>query len=286
MAQGRLIYMIDPQYYSIVQAINPHMQDASGKLNKVDFDRAKAQWQDLKEIYQDLGFHIDVLNPDPECADMVFCANQTFPFLKPDGSRSVVVSNMASELRHKEVSRIEEQLKGRGVECHPLPSRSTATLFEGMGDALWVPGRRLICGGYGFRTRKEIYETLEEITGSTVMLFELTHPKFYHLDTCLSILNDKTVLACREGFTTQGWEQLKILFEHVLEVPLHEADAPGFACNAHCPDQKHVILQRGNTLTCALLREHGFLPVEVESDEFIKSGGSVFCMKLQSLWNN
>lgn len=285
MAQGRLIYMINPEYYSIVQAINPHMQSRSGELNKVDVIRAKSQWQTLKETYQNLGFQVDVLNPDPECADMVFCANQTFPFLKADGTPSVVISNMANDVRHKEVTSIQEQLSARGIHCHTLAKRSESTLFEGMGDALWVPGRKLICGGYGFRTRREIYDHLEALTGTTIALFELTHPRFYHLDTCLSILSDKSVLACREGFTKQGWDQLEILFENVMEVPLIEADAPGFACNAHCPDQKHVIIQRGNAITCRQLSDHGFVPIEVDSDEFIKSGGSVFCMKLQSLWN-
>lgn len=286
LPQGRLIYMIDPQYFTIVQAINPHMQDASGKLNTVDIPKARAQWQSLRKIYEDLGFRVDVLNPAPDCADMVFCANQTFPFLKSDGSKAVVISNMASDLRHREVAPIGEQLSSRGVDCIVLPPRSAATLFEGMGDALWVPGRKLICGGYGIRTQKEIYQILESVTGTTIVLFELADPKFYHLDTCLSILSDKTVLACRAGFTAEGWEQLGGLFEHVIEVALDEADAPGFACNAHSPDGKHVILQRGSEQTCERLRSAGFVPIEVDTDEYIKSGGSVFCMKLQSLWND
>ena len=286
LPQGRLIYMIDPQYFTIVQAINPHMHDSSGKLNTVDIPKARAQWQSLKKTYEDLGLRVDVLNPVPDCADMVFCANQTFPFLKEDGSKAVVVSNMANDLRHREVAPIVEQLDSRGVECIGLLPRSVATLFEGMGDALWVPGRKLICGGYGIRTQKEIYQTLESVTGTKVILFELVHPKFYHLDTCLSILDDKTVLACREGFTTEGWDRLGQLFDRVIDVSLDEADAPGFACNAHSPDGRHVILQRGSVKTCERLRAAGYLPIEVDTDEFIKSGGSVFCMKLQSLWND
>lgn len=286
LPQGRLIYMIDPQYYTIVQAINPHMQDSGGKLHRVDAGRARSQWQSLQEVYRDLGFHVEVLKPSVDCADMVFCANQTFPFLKSDGTKSVIMSNMANDLRHLEVRPIAEQLTDRGVDCHALPSRSASTLFEGMGDALWVPGRNLICGGYGFRTHHKIYETLEAITGASVVLFELTHPKFYHLDTCLSILDEASVLACREGFTSEGWEQLSILFKNVIEVPLEEADAPGFACNAHSPDGKHVVLQRGNQKTSELLFAAGFVPIEVDSDEFIKSGGSVFCMKLQALWDD
>ncbi|NDB82577.1 MAG: amidinotransferase, partial [Alphaproteobacteria bacterium] len=47
-----------------------------------------------------------------------------------------------------------------------------------------------------------------------------------------------------------------------------------------CPDQKHVIIQKGCQKTLQLLKDHDFVPLEVDTSEFIKSGGSVFCMKL------
>lgn len=277
--------MIDPDAFTIVDAINPHMKAADGRLNVIDKTRALAQWEALRATYQGLGMTVDVLRSAPACPDMVFCANQTFPFWNKRGEASVVLGNMANESRQAEVAPIQAQLLARGVNCQLLPERTEATLFEGMGDALWVPGRRLICGGYGYRTKREIYEVLEAITETPIVLFELVQPKFYHLDTCLSILDDRTVLACREGFQARDWTKLQKLFEQVIEVPLAEADAPGFACNAHCPDGKHVIIQRGNRTTCQQIEKAGFVPVEVDTDEFIKSGGSVFCMKLQSLWD-
>jgi N-dimethylarginine dimethylaminohydrolase len=73
---------------------------------------------------------------------------------------------------------------------------------------------------------------------------------------------------------------LKSIFNNLIEVPLEEADSPGFACNAHCPDQKHVIIQTGCQKTLQLLKDYDFVPLEVDTSEFIKSGGSVFCMKL------
>src|SRR5205823_74258 len=112
-------------------------------------------------------------------------------------------------------------------------------------------------------------------------IFKLTHPRFYHLDTCLSILNQTTALYCPAAFDTDGIDQLHKNFPNLIEVPLNEADAPGFACNAHCPDQKHVILQKGSVQTCKNLVKNGFVPFEVDTSEFIKSGGSVFCMKLE-----
>lgn len=284
-AIGRLIYMMDPSAFDIVEAINPHMQAADGSLNRIDKARALLQWQALKAVYEELGFRVQVLAAEPHCPDMVFCANQSFPFLRDGLHPQVILSQMANAGRQPEVLPIARQFMASGVTTQALPARGPDLLFEGMGDALWVPGRDLICGGYGTRTKKAIYQSIAEISGSPVVTFELIHPRFYHLDTCLSILDEQTVLAAREGFHPRDWLKLKALFPRVIEVDLSEADFPGFACNAHCPDRRHVIIQRGNTKTCEALKAFGFIPIEVDTDEFIKSGGSVFCMKLHALWD-
>ena len=282
---GRLIYMMDPSAFDIRDAINPHMRDAEGRLHTVDKRRALSQWQALKAVYENLGLRVQVLEADPNCPDMVFCANQSLPFLEEGERPHVILSNMAAAARQFEVAVFARQIKACGVTLHSLPPRSPDHLFEGTGDALWVPGRKLILGGYGSRTKRSIYQTVAAITSAPIVLFELVHPRFYHLDTCLSILDDHTVLAAREGFHPRDWNTLSELFPRVIEVDIDEADFPGFACNAHCPDKKHVIIQRGNEKTCRALRALGFVPIEVETDEFIKSGGSVFCMKLQTLWD-
>jgi N-dimethylarginine dimethylaminohydrolase len=149
-----------------------------------------------------------------------------------------------------------------------------------MGDALWLPGYRFILGGYGFRSDEKVYQKLAQITQAPIALFKLNHPKFYHLDTCLSVLNSKTALACQDAFTSEGWLLLKSIIPSLIEVPLWEADFPYFACNAHCPDGSHVLLQKGCSVTMKFLLQEGFIPVELETSEFMKSGGSVFCMKL------
>ncbi|MFY7928614.1 MAG: dimethylarginine dimethylaminohydrolase family protein [Oligoflexus sp.] len=281
---GSLVFMVDPEGFDVVAAINPHMKQEDGTLNAIDRSQARLQWEALRRVYEQLGLDVTVLAAVPHCPDMVFCANQTLPFIDHDGQPAVILSNMADDTRHQEVAALRWQLESRGVRCYQLPDRNRNTFFEGMGDALWVPGRRLICGGYGSRTHASIYKIIQKITGAEIELFELPHPKFYHLDTCLSILDDQTALACRTGFTEAGWQRLSLLFPRLIEVPLEEADAPGFACNAHCPDQHHVILQAGSGHTVAALKAYGYEPIEVDTGEYIKSGGSVFCMKMLCPW--
>jgi N-dimethylarginine dimethylaminohydrolase len=81
------------------------------------------------------------------------------------------------------------------------------------------------------------------------------------------------------AFDDDGLALIHDLFERVIEAPEDEAREL-FACNAHCPDEEHVLIQRGCDTTTRLLRDAGFAPVELETSEFLKAGGSVFCMKL------
>lgn len=280
MPFAQKVMMVNPAYFNVDTPINAHMLQTDGSLHVLDKNKAIAQWQELKKTYESIGLNVFVVDPVNGLPDMVFCANQSFPYLDACGNYNAVLSNMFNDLRNEEVSYINTFLNAHGYATHRIASRTMGYFFESMGDALWLPGYRFILGGYGFRTDKRIYHFLSEVTNAPIVLFELKHPKFYHLDTCLSVLNATSAIACKEAFTEEGWDLLKSIFTQLIEVPLEEADSPGFACNAHCPDQKHVLIQKGCHKTVKLLKDNDFIPLEVDTSEFIKSGGSVFCMKL------
>ena len=280
MPIARNVLMVKPTYFNVDNPINAHMRAADGSLHKIDTSLVQSQWLGVKTAYENLGLKVKVIEGGAGLPDMVFCANQFFPCLSNSGEKLGFLSNMHNDIRHKEVPLVQKALEEEGYKTSPIAERSSASLFEAMGDALWLPGRRFILGGYGFRTTKSIYNKLTEISASPVAVFELKNPRFYHLDTCLSVVNETTAMACREAFTDEGWMLLKGIFNTLIEIPLTEADSPAFAGNAHCPDGKHVILQKGSIVTEAALRKAGLGPVAVDTSEFIKSGGSVFCMKL------
>jgi N-dimethylarginine dimethylaminohydrolase len=75
---------------------------------------------------------------------------------------------------------------------------------------------------------------------------------------------------------------INAVFENVINAPEDEAKKL-FACNATCPDGKNVIIQKGCTNVNSALRDAGFTVHEVDTGEYLKSGGSVFCMK-QMVW--
>ncbi|HRB00496.1 MAG TPA: amidinotransferase, partial [Ignavibacteria bacterium] len=60
----------------------------------------------------------------------------------------------------------------------------------------------------------------------------------------------------------------------------NEENLKYFICNCHCPDGENVIVQRGSSKFKEDIKKSGFSIIETETTEFIKSGGSVFCMKL------
>ncbi|NBX17840.1 MAG: amidinotransferase [Proteobacteria bacterium] len=281
MPLARQILMVRPTFFHVDNPINPHMRKADGTLHQLDKPKAMKEWEVLRETYVKLGFSVHEADAQEGLPDMVFCANQSLPFVSRTGLKTAIMSNMANDTRHKEVPALESALTRLGYKTEHLPARSSGTLFEGMGDALWLPGHRVLLGGYGHRTTQEIYGAVFGLVDATVITFELANPRFYHLDTCLSILDSQSALACKEAFTAEGWALVKQIFPKLIEVSVSEADSPVFACNAHCPDGRHVIMQSGAERTVSALKSHGFIPIELSTEEFVKSGGSVFCMKLQ-----
>lgn len=273
------VLFASPDHFSVKYVINPHME---GQIGEVDVREARDQWERLRAAYAGIGLETFEVQAQPGLPDLVFCANQTLPYRSVDGQATgVVLSRMYSVQRRDEVPFVADFFAGIGYQVlGDLIDEDT--YFEGMGDALWHPGRRLLWGGHGYRTSPEAYDVISDRLDVDVMLLQLEDPDFYHLDTCFCPLDESAVLISPDAFTDESVELIEALFEQVIEAPEDESRGL-FACNAHCPDERHVIIQRGCTRTTAMLREAGYEPIEVETDEFLKSGGSVFCMK-QMFW--
>ena len=275
MPRPRRVLMTTPDHFRVDYVINPHME---GHIGTVDADRARAQWDALRAEYERLGLTVSTVDGAAGQPDMVFCANQTLPALAAGGQRVAMMSRMNAPQRADEVPAYARFFEAAGYTVHALDADLPGT-FEGMGDAIWHPGRRLLWGGYGFRTDRSVYDRLGETLGTAVLPLALHDPEFYHLDTCFCALDERTVLIYHGAFAPEDLATIRAHFERVIEAPEDEARGL-FACNAHSPDGQTVLIQRGCTVTNARLREAGYTVVEVDTDEYLKSGGSVFCMKL------
>jgi N-dimethylarginine dimethylaminohydrolase len=272
------ILMTSPEYFEVIYAINPHMKDESGNLKQVDRELAIKQWHALKDKYISLGLKVDVLPGKFGFPDMVFCANQSLPFWDTDKNKpAVIISNMRSEYRQGEVEAYSRWYKQNGYIVHELPDKTLG--LEGNGDALVHPGKKLIWGGCGPRTDREIYKEVTNISGHDVIPLPLMNPDFYHLDTCFSILDEKSVVIQPEAFDDLSRKMIATVFENVIETTISDCSTY-FTGNCHSPNGKDVITNKGCTKFEADLVKHGYKVHPVDTSEFIKSGGSVFCMKM------
>lgn len=265
--------MVSPEHFDIKYSINPHMLDEKGNLNVIDPKKAYEQWDNLKQTFENLDMKVNVLSGKEQLPDMVFCANQTFPFIK-NGEKNIILSEMQSEHRQPEVTYFKDWAETQGWKTHAITNKP----FEGMGDALWNYEAEEIFAGYGFRTSPEVYIELEKIIDKKINTYELKDDRFYHLDTCLAILNKDTAAIVEEAFTQDGLNDLKSKFKNLIIVPIDEAQT-ALAGNMCTPNGKDIVIQKGAHKTVQALQEYGFSVIEVETSEFIKSGGSVFCMK-------
>lgn len=274
------LLLADPEHFDVAYAINPHMRAESGELQRVDRLRAREQWQALKECASDVGLALEILPAIPDQPDLVFCANQVLPVppeVTPHGEGAIVPSHMAAEQRRAEVPHVVKHLQASGLHVEPL--RTTREPIEGMGDGLWHPGRRLLWAGVGSRSSEAAWRELAARYRLTVIVLEPSDPDFYHLDTCLAVLNQDTCLWLPQALSRESQKLVRALFKHCIDADELESRRL-LACNAWSPDGERVLMQKGANKTARRLRAGGFQPIELETDEYLKSGGSVFCMKL------
>lgn len=273
------LLLATPDYFDLVDEKNIYM-----KQNHIDAELAFKQWEYLKNVYLQLksdGFINDVfIIPGAEkLEDMVFCCNPIFSW-EVDGQSVVVSSNMKYLSRQEEVGHIVQFLTDKGYQHLEL---ETDELFEGGGDAIPHPGKRLIWGGYGHRTEQIVYEELAQKLKTPIITLELVSPYFYHLDTCFAPLDEQTVFICPEAFNEKGLKAIHRVFKHVILVPYSDATAT-FSLNMHSlqhpkTQETAVIIHPSNSTVFQLLKEKNSRVIAVDTSEFMKSGGSVFCMK-------
>lgn len=271
------VLMAEPSFFEVAYAINPYMTDSSGKLQQVDKAKAREEWDTLAHTFQTIGLKVSSIPGIAGLPDIVFTANQTFPFWNSSTGRyEIILSHMRSSQRAPEVSYFQKWFEKQGVVVHELQHPGA---FEGNGDAIFSPAHGVVFGGYGPRTDKEVYEELSSRFGLTIIRLELKSKDFYHLDTCFSILSKDVAAIQPDAFTPEGIQTLRCFFKTLIEIPYNE-NLQSFCGNCFCPDGTNVVLQKDSKTFADKLVEQGFKTWEVDTTEFMKSGGSVFCLKL------
>lgn len=273
------VLLCPPDHFAVIDVKNVFM---AGHVGAIDRARAARQWNALADAYRAEGVRVHVLPPEPGREDMVFVANPALVVPRERGGADVVLSRMRHPSRQLEVGPLARWLAAHGLQPMPLPE--DVGHLEGHGDVLVVPGRRLLLGGHGGRSELPALRAAEALVGAPLVALPLVGEVFYHLDTCLALLDEDTLLLHPPAFRPEALAALRALFPRWIEADPREAREQ-LACNAHALPARAgaatpVLLPAQAPLTAARLADAGFRPVPVDVSEFHKSGGSVFCLRL------
>ncbi|MEV0914688.1 dimethylargininase [Streptomyces sp. NPDC049967] len=260
-ATPRRYLMCAPAHFRVTYSINPWMDPTK----PVDLPLAQTQWEDLRDRYRALGHTVELLTPDPELPDMVFAANGATVV---DGR--VLGARFAYQERFAEAAAHRDWFREHGfTEIHE-PDH----VNEGEGD--FAVTSSYLLAGRGFRSSPLSHDEAQEFFGRPVIGLDLVDPRYYHLDTALSVLDEASdeIMYYPDAFSPGSRAVLARLFPDALIAG--EADAAALGLNA-VSDGRNVLLPQAATGLFDPLRERGFEPLPMDLSELLKGGGSVKC---------
>lgn len=261
------ILMCPPDHYHIDYAINPWMERNTGE---VSLELAREQWTALHDAIAARA-EVTLIEPVEGSPDMVFTADA-----------GAVCGGVAVACRffHPERQREAGYFK-RWFEEHDYDVHEPPASFEG-GDAWIDPQQPWIWIGYGFRSSNAAHRRVGEWLNREVLSLKLVDPRFYHLDTCMSVLARGYVMYYPPAFDAESRQLIEARVPAAKRIVVAEDDVMNFACNAVNIEDTVIFNSASDTLK-STLAEAGFDPVEIPLGEFVKAGGSARCLTLKLL---
>lgn len=267
------ILMCPPDFFDIEYEINVWMHED----DQPSHETAQQQWQKLYDIYtKQLGWDVQLITPTKGLPDMVFATDCCTII---DGK--ILLSNFRYPQRQPETQQFEKWFRQNGY----TNVKKAKNFFEGGGDTI-VFGDKIIAG-HGFRSTLGAHQELQDYFGHEVISLKIIDPNFYHMDTSLAVLDDKTVAYYPGAIDKASQEKLRRAVPNLIEASLEEAH--GFGLNA-VSDGRTVItsnespslLQKYRTAPNRLVRgAAGFEVIGTPILEFRKSGGGIKCLTLE-----
>jgi ornithine aminotransferase len=272
------LMMSSPEHFEVSYTINPWMDPSQWSVSAEQLTRdARRGWTDLKATYERLGARIEVQPAVRGLPDMVFTANAAVVL-----DRKVLLARfLCGERQGEEVHNraFFEDLKARG-EVDQIVEPPAGLAFEGAGDAIWDATRRLIWTGYGQRSSRDVFRTIEALYGVPAIALELIDPRFYHLDTCFCVLSGGDILWYPKAFSENAANAVREIVgeDKLIEAP--DEDALNLGVNSVCIG-RDVVLCHASPATRAQLTARGYRPHVVPLDSFNRSGGAAYCLTLR-----
>jgi N-dimethylarginine dimethylaminohydrolase len=262
-ASPRTYLMCPPKHFAVTYTINPWMRPDE----PADAGVAMRQWERLRQTYLRLGHTVRTIEPEPGLPDMVFAANGATVI---DGA--VLGVRFRYPERAAEAGAYLDWFQSNGWTSVHVPR----FVNEGEGDILLAGDT--VLAGYGFRSDEEAAGELAAVFGRPVVSLRLVDPRFYHLDTALSVLDSSTAMYYPAAFDDAARASLSSLFDELIEAKDEDAEVLGL--NA-VSDGYHVVMAAQATGLAGQVAARGFLPVPVDMSELRKAGGGAKCCTLE-----
>jgi N-dimethylarginine dimethylaminohydrolase len=208
---------------------------------------------------------------------MVFTANAAVVL-----DRKVLLARFLCEERQGEEMHNRaffEALRARGIVDEIVEPPANLT-FEGAGDAIWDATRRLIWTGYGQRSSRDIFRTIEALYGVPAIALELVDPRFYHLDTCFCVLSGGDVLWYPQALSESAASAVREIVGEDKLIEATDEDALHLGVNSVCLG-RDVAMCHASAATQAELAARGYRVRTVPLDSFNRSGGAAYCLTLR-----
>jgi N-dimethylarginine dimethylaminohydrolase len=272
------IVMASPDHYEVFYSINPWMRpDAWGRDPALLRGLARRQWSALAEALRGAGLAVEVVPACPGLPDMVFPANAAVVL-----DRRALLARFRYPERRGEEPRFHAFFQGladRGLlaELHTLPD---GVFQEGAGDCLWDCGRQLFWAAYGPRSSRESHGHIARVFGQTVVPLELVTDRFYHLDTCFSVLPGGEVMYYPAALSPDSQAAVAALVPEPLRIAATEDETASFSLNTVAIGRDLIMTAPPERLRL-LLEGRGYRCRPVELSAFLLSGGASYCMTLR-----
>ena len=263
-----------PDYFNVSYTINPWMRP--DEWSKQHHNIAQNEHQNYEIELQKIGAELYYIPPVPNLPDLVFTANGGVIL-----NKKVLISKFKYPQRQPEevyFKAIFNIWKRDGLITDVKQSPVT---FEGAGDCLWDPYRKIFWMGYGQRTEYDSINIIRKYFNVAVIPLQLITSKFYHLDTAFCPLKNGEILLHPAAFSS---DSLKTICDLVMPSQMisskNSEDNDSLAMNAVNIDN-NIIISKCSTELEYMLYEKGYNVIRSSLTSFLKSGGGPKCLVLK-----
>ena len=256
------IYVSSPEYYSIEYKIN-HWMNSNQKIDK---PKAINQWNKFVKVLNLAGANVIALSAGIH-PDTVFIADAGIII-----NNDFLLSNFKHPERHVERNHWISIAESMGYNIIQLPAEM---IMEGTGDCLI--GNKYAFLGIGNRSNGINNNFIEQHLQRKVIPLQIDKSDFFHLDTCMAYIADSLAIIYHDAISPESRKDIEKIAKVLY---IDEDEAYNFAANM-IEVNHNIIIQQGNIKIIKKLSSLGFNILEVDTSEFIKSGGSCKCLSLR-----